>query len=199
MGARLSAGNAALALLANSLATGAGLTAFILAFQPVSGAHFNPAVTLTEAWRGAFPWREVPAYLAFQIGGAFAGVAAAHLMFGERIFAASQRARPGVAQMFSEAFATFGLLLVIRGASRRSPSAVAWAVGAYITGAYWFTSSTCFANPAVTLARSATNTFSGVSAGAVPGFLFAQLCGAVAASAVSAVVFARSEDAPAEK
>jgi len=165
----------------------------------VSGAHFNPAVTLTEAWRGAFPWGKVPAYLASQIGGAFAGVAAAHLMFGERIFTASQRARPGAAQMFSESVATFGLLLVIRGVSRSRPSAVAWAVAAYVTGAYWFTSSTCFANPAVTLARSSTNTFSGVSPGAVPGFLFAQLCGAVAASAVSVVVFGPPEEAPAEE
>jgi glycerol uptake facilitator-like aquaporin len=199
MGARLSAGNTDLALLANSLATGAGLTAFILAFQPVSGAHLNPAVTITEAWRGAFPWREVPAYLASQVVGAFAGVAAAHLMFGEQIFTVSQRARPGAAQMFSESLATFGLILVIRGASRRSPPAVAWAVSAYITAAYWFTSSTSFANPAVTLARAATNTFSGVQPGAIPGFLLAQLCGAVAASGVCAVVFGKSEEAPAEE
>jgi glycerol uptake facilitator-like aquaporin len=182
MGDRLSGGNVAIALLANTLATGAMLVALILTFGPISGAHFNPAVTIADASQGGLPWREVPAYLAAQVVGAFGGVAAAHLMFGEPIFSASRHARAGGAQLFSEFIATFGLLSVIWGCARLRSSAVPFAVGAYITGAYWFTSSTSFANPAVTLARSASDTFAGIRPGDVPGFIVAQLAGAAAAT-----------------
>src|SRR5258706_1304631 len=154
MGDRLAAGNVAIALLANTLATGAMLVALILTFGPISGAHLNPAVTLVEAGRGAIPWGKVPAYLAAQFSGAIAGVACAHLMFGEAIFTASQHARSGGGQLFSEFIATFGLLAVIQSCARLRPSSVPYAVGAYITGAYWFTASTSLANPAVTLARA---------------------------------------------
>lgn len=180
MGERLSGGNVAIALLANTLATGAMLVALILTFGPISGAHFNPAVTLVEAWEGGLGWREVPGYLAAQTAGAFAGVAAAHLMFGEPIFRASRHSRTGSAQWFSEFVATFGLVCVIRGCGSRRPSAVPFAVGAYIMGAYWFTASTSFANPAVTLARSASDTFAGIRPDDVPGFIVAQLAGAAA-------------------
>jgi glycerol uptake facilitator-like aquaporin len=183
MGERLSGGNAGVALLANTLATGAALVALILTFGPVSGAHFNPAVTLADASQGGMPWREVPAYVFAQTAGAFAGVAAAHLMFGEPLFSASRHAREGGAQMFSEFVATFGLLAVVWGCVRlQRPVVVPLAVGAYITAAYWFTASTSFANPAVTLARSATDTFSGVRPSDVPGFVAAQLAGAAAAT-----------------
>ena len=184
MGDRLSGGNVAIALLANTIATGAALVALILAFGPISGAHFNPAVTLADAWQRGLPWRDVPAYLAAQILGAFAGVAAAHLMFVEPLFSASQHARSGGAQLFSEFVATFGLLSVIWGCVRVRSSAVPFAVGAYITAAYWFTASTSFANPAVTLARAATNTFSGIRPVDAPGFIAAQLVGAFAATAI---------------
>jgi glycerol uptake facilitator-like aquaporin len=186
MGERLSGGNAAIALLANTLATGAMLVALILTFGPISGAHFNPAVTLADAWQRGIAWRHVPAYITVQIIGAFAGVAAAHLMFGKPIFAASRHIRSGPAQMFSEFVATFGLLSVIWGCVRLRSSVVPLAVGAYITGAYWFTSSTSFANPAVTLARSMTDTFSGIRPNDVPGFIVAQLAGAMAATALFA-------------
>lgn len=182
MGDRLSAGNVAIALLANSISTGAALTALILTFGSVSGAHFNPAVTLTQASLGGLAWREVPGYCAAQIAGAFAGVATAHLMFGEPLFRASHHVRTGGAQIFSELVATFGLVAVIRGCSRFPSSAVALAVGAYITGAYWFTSSTSFANPAVTMARAATDTFAGIRTADVGGFVVAQLLGAGAAA-----------------
>lgn len=182
MGERLAGGNVVMALLANTLATGATLVALILTFGPVSGAHFNPAVTLADASQGGLPWREVPGYVTAQCAGAFAGVAAAHLMFGESLFAASLHARAGIAQLFSEFLATFGLLAVIWGCARRRSSAVPFAVGAYITGAYWFTASTSFANPAVTLARSATNTFAGIRPVDVPGFIAAQLAGAAVAT-----------------
>lgn len=180
MGDKLSAGNVAIALLANSVATGAALVALILAFGPVSGAHFNPTVTLADAWQRGLAWREVPVYIAAQLAGAFAGVGAAHWMFGIS-FSASTQVRSGPAQLFSEFFATFGLLSVIWGCARR-PSAVPFAVGAYITGAYWFTSSTSFANPVVTLARSVTNTFAGIRPADAPGFIAAQLAGAFAAT-----------------
>ena len=175
MGERLAAGNTALALLANAIATGAALIAIILALGSVSGAHLNPAVTLADAWQGGIPWRETPAYLAAQMTGAFTGVATAHLMFGLSVFSASTHVRSGPAQVFSEFIATFGLLAVIWGCVRHRPSAVPFAVGAYISGAYWFTSSTSFANPAVTLARSATNTFAGIRPADVSGFVAAQL------------------------
>src|SRR5580704_13070199 len=142
MGERLAGGNAAIALLANTIATGAALVSSILTFGPISGAHFNPAVTLADAWQGGLAWRDVPSYLIAQIAGAFAGVATAHLMFGEPLFFPSHNARSGSAQLFSEFVATFGLLSVIWGCARLRSSAVPFAVGAYITAAYWFTAST---------------------------------------------------------
>ena len=156
MGERLAAGNLAVALLANTLATGAALVALILAFGPISGAHFNPAVTLADATQGGIAWRDVPPYLGAQVLGAFAGVAAAHVMFELPLFFASRHARSGPAQAFSEFVATFGLLAVIWGCARRRSPMVPFAVAAYITAAYWFTASTSFANPAVTLARAAS-------------------------------------------
>jgi glycerol uptake facilitator-like aquaporin len=181
MGERLAAGNVAMALLANTLSTGAALAVLILVLAPISGAHFNPAVTLAMSAAGNLPWPEVPGYLLAQFAGAFAGVAAAHSMFSLPLFFASTHARHGSAQLWSEVVATFGLVFVIWGCSRFRPSATAWAVGAYIMSAYWFTASTSFANPAVTLARSASNTFAGIRPGDVPGFVFAQLVGAGAA------------------
>ena len=184
MGARLSGGNVGLALLANTIATGAALVALILTFGPISGAHFNPAVTLAVAWTGGQRWREVPLYVGAQVLGAFAGVAAAHLMFSAPLFFASRQARAGGAQLFSEFVATFGLLAVIWGCARTRPADVAYAVGGYITAAYWFTASTSFANPAVTLARSASDTFAGIRPADAPGFIAAQLVGAMAATAL---------------
>jgi glycerol uptake facilitator-like aquaporin len=182
MADHLAGGNVAIALLANTIATGAMLVALILTFGPISGAHFNPAVTLADATQGGLPWREVPLYIAAQITGAFAGVAAAHLMFGEPMFFASRNVRAGGPQLFSEFVATFGLLSIIWGCARLRSSAVPFAVGAYITGAYWFTSSTSFANPAVTLARAASDTFAGIRPADAPGFIVAQLAGAIAAT-----------------
>lgn len=182
MGERLAGGNIAIALLANTIATGTALVALILTFSPISGAHFNPAVTLADASQGGLAWREVPSYIAAQILGAFAGVAAAHLMFSEPLFFASRHIRAGKAQLFSEFVATFGLLSVIWGCARLRSSAVPFAVGAYITGAYWFTSSTSFANPAVTLARAVSDTFAGIRPVDAPGFIIAQLAGATAAT-----------------
>ena len=182
MAARLSGGSEGLALLANALATGGALVTLILTFGPVSGAHFNPAVTLSVASQGGLPWREAPLYVVVQILGAFAGVAAAHLMFGEALFTASTHVRAGAAQAFSEGIATFGLLCVIWGVSRSRAAMVPFAVAAYIMGAYWFTSSTSFANPAVTLARAATDTFAGIRPADVPAFFLAQLVGAACAT-----------------
>jgi len=184
MGERLAAGNVAIALLANTMATGAALVALILTFGPISGAHFNPAVTLADASQGGLPWRDVPVYVVAQVAGAFAGVAAAHLMFGEPLFFASRHARAGGAQAFSEFVATFGLLAVIWGCARSRSSIVPFAVAAYITAAYWFTASTSFANPAVTLARSASDTFAGIRPADAPAFIAAQLAGAAAATAL---------------
>ncbi len=184
MGERLAGGNVAIALLANTLATGAALVALILTFGPISGAHLNPAVTLADAFQGGLAWRDVPAYVLAQVAGAFAGVAAAHLMFGEPLFTASRQARAGGAQVFSEFVATFGLLAVIWGCVRFHPARVPFAVAAYITAAYWFTASTSFANPAVTLARSATDTFAGIRPADAPAFLAAQIVGAGAATAL---------------
>jgi glycerol uptake facilitator-like aquaporin len=182
MGERLAGGNVALALMSNTLATGAGLIVLILAFGPISGAHFNPAVTLMDAWQGGLTWREVPWYLLAQIAGAYFGVASAHLMFGEPIFFASQHMRAGPAQWWSEFVATFGLLSVIWSCLRYRPSTVPFAVGLYITAAYWFTASTSFANPAVTMARSMSDTFAGIRLVDAPGFVLAQLLGAFAAT-----------------
>lgn len=182
MGDRLSGGNVAIALLANSIATGGVLLALILTFGPISGAHFNPAVTLADASQGGLPWREVAVYVSAQIAGAFIGVAAAHLMFAEPVYSASMHVRSGPAQAFSEFVATFGLLSVIAGCAKSRPSTVPFAVSAYIVGAYWFTSSTSFANPAVTLARAASNTFAGIRPLDAPLFILAQLCGALAST-----------------
>lgn len=186
MGEQLAGGNTAIALLANTIATGAALVALILAFGPISGAHFNPAVTLADAWQRGLPWRHVPGYIVAQVAGAYSGVAGAHLMFEEPIFAASTHVREGWAQGLSELVATFGLLATIRGCARSRASAVPFAVGAYITAAYWFTASTSFANPAVTLARAATDTFAGIRPTDVPLFVAAQLLGAAAATALFA-------------
>jgi arsenate reductase len=178
MAERLSNGNVALALLANSLATGGALIALILAFGPISGAHFNPVVTLALAWHRKVAWKVVPAYLAVQMIGALAGVWAAHYMFEIPLLGASRHARTGGPQWVAEAIATFGLLVVIFGSKGRA----AYAVGAYITAAYWFTSSTSFANPAVTFARAWTDTFAGIRPVDVPAFIVAQLVGAALAA-----------------
>lgn len=182
MGERLAGGNVAIALLANTIATGAALGALILTFGAISGAHFNPAVSLADAWRGGLAWRDVPVYILAQVLGAFAGVVIAHLMFGLPPLSASHHARAGAAQMFSEFVATFGLLTVIWGCVRSRSGAVPFAVAAYITAAYWFTASTSFANPAVTLARSMSDTFVGIRPVDAPGFIIAQLAGAAAAT-----------------
>ena len=182
MGERLAGGNVAIALIANTLATGAALVALILTFGPISGAHFNPAVSLADAWQGGLAWRDVPVYVIAQVLGAFAGAATAHLMFGLPLFSASHHVRGGGAQMFSEFVATFGLLAVIWGCVRSRSQAVPFAVAAYITAAYWFTASTSFANPAVTLARSMSDTFVGIRRVDAPGFIMAQIAGAAAAT-----------------
>lgn len=182
MGERLADGNAAIALLANTLATGAALLAIILTFGPISGAHLNPAVTLADAWQGGLSWRDVPAYVVAQITGALSGVAIAHLMFGLPLLFASHHVRSGWPQVFSEFVATFGLLTVIWGCVRFRPGMVAFAVAAYIMAAYWFTASTSFANPAVTLARSLSDTFVGIRPIDAPAFIVAQLAGGAAAT-----------------
>jgi glycerol uptake facilitator-like aquaporin len=182
MADRLSGGNQAIALLANTVATAAVLVALILTFGPISGAHFNPAVSVADASQGGLSWREAPAYVAVQVSGAIVGVWMAHVMFGERVFMLSLHARSGPAQMVSEFVATFGLLSVVWGCSRRRSDAVPFAVAAYITAAYWFTASTSFANPAVTVARALTDTFAGIRPADVPGFLVAQFAGATAAT-----------------
>jgi len=184
MAERLAGGNVAVALLSNTVATGAGLIALILMFGAISGAHFNPVVTLSQAWQRNLAWREVAPYITAQLIGAFAGVAAAHGMFGEPMFLASEHVRTGLSQWWSECVATFGLVAVIIGSSRSRPAVTPFAVAAYITAAYWFTASTSFANPAVTLARSVTNTFAGIRPVDTPGFIVAQLIGAAAATAV---------------
>jgi glycerol uptake facilitator-like aquaporin len=182
MGESLAGGNVAVALLANAIATGCGLVVLILMFGAISGAHFNPLVTLSEAWQGNLPVREVLPYIAAQVIGAFAGVAAAHLMFGDPLFFASTHVRTGLAQWWSEFVASFGLIATIISCSRSRPAATPFAVAAYITAAYWFTSSTSFANPAVTLARAASNTFAGIRPNDVGAFIVAQVLGAAAAT-----------------
>jgi glycerol uptake facilitator-like aquaporin len=184
MAERLAGGNQAVALLANSLATGGALVALILAFGPVSGAHFNPAVTLADASRGGLAWRDAAGYIAAQGAGALLGVWTAHLMFGEALFMVSAHARSGAAQMFAEGVATFGLLATIWGSARHRSASVPFAVAGYIVAAYWFTASTSFANPAVTFARAWTDTFAGIQPLDVPGFILAQLLGAAAATAL---------------
>ena len=186
MGERLAGGNVAIALLANSIATGCGLVALILVFGPVSGAHFNPAVSLALAASGRHAWSDMPGYVLAQLAGAVAGVWMAHAMFGEPILQVSEKMRPGAALMFSEVVATFGLLTTILGCARSRPGAVPYAVAAYIVAAYWFTASTSFANPAVTIARSLTNSFAGIRPQDAPGFIGAQLVGAALATALDA-------------
>ena len=182
MGDRLSGGNVAMALLANTIATGAALVALILTFGPVSGAHFNPAVSFADASQGGMPWRSALGYAGAQVAGGLVGVALAHGMFAEPIYAWSRHARAGFPQALSEAVATFGLVSVIWGCARKRPAAVPYAVGAYITAAYWFTASTSFANPAVTIARATTDTFAGIRPIDVPMFLVSQGIGASAAT-----------------
>lgn len=182
MGERLAGGNVAIALLANTIATGAALVALILALGSISGAHFNPAVSLAEALDGKLPWREAPPYMLAQIVGGIGGAIAAHRMFSLPCVSLSQHARSGPALVFSEFVATFGLLAVIRGSSRLGLKVAAIAVAAWITAAYWFTASTSFANPAVTIARSLSDTFSGIRPVDAPFFLLAQIAGALAAT-----------------
>ncbi len=177
MGERLSSGNTALALLANSLATGGALVALILAFGPQSGAHMNPVVTIAAALYDGFPRRLVPLYVVAQVSGAVVGVWIAHLMFELPVLQLSRHVRTGFGQWLAEAVATFGLLITIWGCRAHRPPVTAFAVAAYITGAYWFTASTSFANPAVTVARALTDTFSGIRPLDAPGFILAQLAG----------------------
>jgi glycerol uptake facilitator-like aquaporin len=182
MGERLAAGNVAIALLANTIATGAALVALILTFGPISGAHFNPAVTFVDAIENGVSWKDAACYVPAQCLGGIGGAVAAHVMFRLPLISISQHARAGSAQLFSEFIATFGLLSVIWGCSRLRSEMVAFAVGAYITAAYWFTASTSFANPAVTIARSLSDTFAGIRPTNVPWFIVAQFLGAVAAT-----------------
>lgn len=184
MGERLAGGNVAIALLGNTLATGAGLVVLIWVFGPISGAHFNPVVTMVSALRRTLPWRLALAYSLVQTLGAILGVWVAHLMFGEAILQVSTKLRDGGGQMVSEAVATFGLIATILSTVRFKPDSTPLAVGLYITAAYWFTASTSFANPAVTLARSLSNTFAGIAPASAPAFILAQLIGALLAAAV---------------
>ena len=181
MGERLAGGSVGLALLANSIATGTGLSVFILVFGPISGAHFNPAVTVASSAAGQLPWKEALGYIILQLLGAFGGVATAHAMFGVALWTPSTHARSGAPLVLSEGIATFGLLAVILGPARRRPTAIPYAVGAYILSAYWFTGSTSFANPVVTIARAFTDTFTGIRVQDVPGFVLGQLVGATVA------------------
>jgi glycerol uptake facilitator-like aquaporin len=186
MAERLSAGNTAVALLANTLATGGVLVAIILAFGSISGAHFNPAVTLSDALQSGIPWREVPVYIAAQLAGALLGVAVANTMFALPVFFASHHARHGFPVLLSEFVATFGLLTVIWGCVRFRTVATPYAVAAYIVAAYWFTASTSFANPAVTIARSLSDTFAGIAPSDIGGFIVVEILGALAATALFA-------------
>jgi glycerol uptake facilitator-like aquaporin len=192
MGAKLAAGNTAVALLGNTLATGAILVVLILILGPVSGAHFNPAVTFCLALRGGLRWSDAVTYTAVQIAGGLIGVWAAHLMFEVPVWQLSTTVRTGFGQWFAEAVATFGLLLTIFGCITVAPSAVAYAVGLYITAAYWFTASTSFANPAVTIARGFSDTFAGIAPQNVPMFIGAQLLGAVAALVAAGLLWRNS-------
>ena len=189
MGEALAGGNVAIALLANTIATGAALVVLILMFGKVSGAHFNPAVTLAFLVRREFPAGRALAFVATQIAGGIAGVWIAHGMFDQEILQLSDRVRTGGAQWLAEGVATFGLVGTILAVLKNRPEAVPYAVGLYITSAYWFTASTSFANPAVTIARGLTNTFSGIQPGDVPAFILAQLAGALAAVAFMGWLF----------
>jgi glycerol uptake facilitator-like aquaporin len=196
MAERLAAGNLAVALIANTGATVAVLATLIALLGPVSGAHFNPAVSLIQALRGALPWREAGAYVAFQILGCCAGAILAHAMFSLPLIQSSLHARTGIAQWIAEFVATLGLLLVVLG--HRKPEDAPWMVAAWIGAAYWFTSSTSFANPAITIARALSNTFAGISPSHVPAFILAQLLGALAAVPIARLLFPRTrhESAP---
>jgi glycerol uptake facilitator-like aquaporin len=191
MAAKLAGGNGALALLCNTLPTGAILVVLILIFGPVSGAHLNPAVTLAFVFRRELPPRVAVVYLAAQITGAIAGAWLAHLMFELPVFQIASTARVGAGQTIAEAVATFGLLLTIFGCLAATREAIPYAVGLYITAAYWFTASTSFANPAVTVARSLTDTFAGIAPGGVVAFILAQLAGAIAATRLSGWLWPR--------
>ena len=189
MAEALAGGNVAIALLANTLATGATLYVLIAMLGPISGAHFNPAVTLVFAQRGEMPWREVAPYLLAQLAGGLLGAWAAHLMFDLPILQLSMKPRTGIGQWTGELVATFGLILTILGTLKHRPAAVPAAVGLYISAAYWFTSSTSFANPAITIVRSMSNSFAGISPADVPAFIIAQLLGAFAASLAARSLF----------
>ena len=209
MAERLSGGNVAMALLANTIATGAALVTLILTFGPISGAHFNPAVSLADTMEGGLSWRDLGGYIVAQIFGGIGGTLAAHAMFGLPLISLSQHVRAGSSQFLSEFIAAFGLLCVIWGCSRSSSNSplVPFAVASYITAAYWFTASTSFANPAVTIARALSDTFAGIRPRDVPLFVVAQLLGALAATMLfrwlvpglrtkaKSVVFAQSEEA----
>jgi glycerol uptake facilitator-like aquaporin len=185
MAFKLAGGNGAIALLCNTIPTGAILAVMSLIFGPVSGAHFNPAVSVAFGLRRELDWRTVGLYVAAQVIGAIAGVWAAHLMFELPIWQSATTARTGLGQWFAEAIATFGLLLTIFGCLARTPAAIPYAVGLYITAAYWFTASTSFANPAVTIARALSDTYAGIAPGGVLAFILAQLGGMVAAVALA--------------
>jgi glycerol uptake facilitator-like aquaporin len=192
MAERLAGGNQAIALLGNTIPTGAILVVLITIFGPVSGAHFNPAVSLVLAARGDFPWRETFPYVVAQCLGAIAGTALAHLMFDLTPLMIGTTARSGASQWLAEAVATFALILTILGGLRFAPSSIPWLVGLVITAAYWFTASTSFANPAVTLARGFTTTFAGIAINHVPAFIVAQLVGAAIGALVASVLFGAS-------
>jgi glycerol uptake facilitator-like aquaporin len=196
MGERLAGGNVGLALLANTAATGAALVALITALAPLSGAHFNPIVTLADRFEGALSWRDARAYIVAQVTGGLAGTAVANLMFGTPVFSLSGHARAGPAQFFSEVVATFGLLVIIGTCARRRPNAVPVAVASYISAAYWFTASTSFANPAVTLARAVSDSFAGIRPVDVPGFIVAQVIGGALAVLVIRWWLPPTSDAP---
>lgn len=193
MATKLSPGNDAIALLGNTLATAASLFVLIAVFGPISGAHMNPAVSLVAALRGELNWRVAAGYSVVQLACGIVGVWAAHLMFDLPVLQVSVKARSGIGQWMGEGIATFGLLLTIIGTMRHRPQWVASAVALYIAAAYWFTSSTSFANPAITAARSLSNTFAGIAPGDVPLFVFAQLAGAVVAAAFGRWLFRTSE------
>lgn len=199
MAERLAGGNVAIALLGNTIPTGAILVVLILVFGPVSGAHFNPAVSLAFALRRELPWRLFAAYVAAQIAGAILGVWAAHVMFDSPVWQISTHVRAGPGQWFAEFVATFGLLAAILGCLARAPQAIPYAVGLYITAAYWFTASTSFANPAVTIARALSDSFAGIAPESVPAFIAAQLLGAIAALVFARWLFAPPLSAPVGK
>jgi glycerol uptake facilitator-like aquaporin len=199
MAERLAGGNVAIALLGNTIPTGAILVVLITVFGPVSGAHFNPAVSLVFALRRELPWPLLAAYVFVQIVGAIFGVWAAHLMFDASVLQVSTTVRTGPGQWFAELVATFGLILTILGCLARTPQAIPLAVGLYITAAYWFTASTSFANPAVTVARALTNSFAGIAPVGVPAFVAAQIAGAVIGMAVAASLFASNGSANATR